>query len=91
MSRSVRRRSGHPGPASALIALNLAGSDAAAPLAALPVCGRSETEIRRSSDDIAHEGRFATQAQGQASLAVAREVIEYLTSIAAQHAIALDT
>jgi hypothetical protein len=42
-------------------------------------------------NDIAHEGRFATTAEGQASLAVAREIIQYLTSIAAQHAIALDT
>jgi hypothetical protein len=49
---------------------------------------QSHVQLR---NDIAHEGRFATQAQGQASLAVTREVIEYLTSIAAQHAIALDT
>ena len=40
-------------------------------------------------NDVAHQGRVATPAEAQASLAVAREVISYLTGIATQHVIDL--
>jgi hypothetical protein len=40
-------------------------------------------------NDIAHEGRIAREDEAQASITVAREVIDYLTGIAAQHAIDL--
>jgi len=40
-------------------------------------------------NDVAHQGRVATPAEAQASLAVAHEVISYLTGIATQHGIDL--
>ena len=41
-------------------------------------------------NDIAHQGRFATQTQGQASHDVAWQVVRYLSDTAGQHSIDLD-
>jgi len=47
---------------------------------------KTHVELR---NEIAHQGRFATPAEAQASIDVAREVISYLTAVAAAQSIDL--
>jgi hypothetical protein len=58
-------------------------------IAQQPFWPRLQTHVQLRND-IAHEGRFATEDEAQASITVAREVIGYyLTGIATRHAIDL--